>query len=170
MAILEKIRRRSLFLILVIGLALFAFVISGVIDGGGLKTNPKSNIGKINGENISRDKFVQQVENATRRYGAGISTLQVVDQVWNQQVRQKILEEQLETLGIQIEKDQIINVIKSNPAFAQDSTFQNEAGLFDEGRFIEFIADLRANNPAAYEQWTLQEEALISSAREQAYF
>ena len=33
MAILGKIRERSIFLILVIGMALFAFVISGVIDG-----------------------------------------------------------------------------------------------------------------------------------------
>ena len=35
MAILGKIRERSIFLILVIGLALFAFVISGVFDGAG---------------------------------------------------------------------------------------------------------------------------------------
>ena len=35
MAILGKIRERSIFLILVIGMALFAFVISGVFDGSG---------------------------------------------------------------------------------------------------------------------------------------
>lgn len=169
MAILEKIRKRSLFLILVIGLALFAFVISGVIRKGNFGSL-KTNIGEVNGENIPRDEFLQEVEAASRRYGASLSTLQLVNQVWDQQVRQKLLEQQYEELGIRIEKDQIINVIKSNPGFAQDSLFMNEAGVFDEGKFIEFIADLRANNPAGFEQWKLQEEMLINAAREQAYF
>ena len=35
MAILGKIREKSIVLILVIGMALFAFVISGVFDGAG---------------------------------------------------------------------------------------------------------------------------------------
>ena len=36
MAILGKIREKSIVLILVIGMALFAFVISGVFDGAGV--------------------------------------------------------------------------------------------------------------------------------------
>ncbi|QLE00669.1 peptidylprolyl isomerase [Galbibacter sp. BG1] len=168
MAILEKIRSRSLFLILVIGLALFAFVISGIFskDTGTGKTV----VGEVNGESISRQEFAYKVENASRRYGANASTLQVVNQVWNQEVRGIILEQQFEDLGINIEKDQILEVVKSNPAFAQDPNFQNEAGVFDEGKFIEFIADLKANNPAGYQQWQMQEDALINQSKEQSYF
>ncbi|MCM5662628.1 peptidylprolyl isomerase [Galbibacter mesophilus] len=168
MAVLEKIRSRSLFLILVIGLALFAFVISGVFtkDGGTGKTT----VGEVNGESISRQEFAYKVENASRRYGANASTVQVVNQVWNQEVRGIILEQQFEDLGINIEKDQILEVVKSNPAFAQDPTFQNEAGVFDEGKFIEFIADLKANNPAGYQQWQMQEDLLINASKEQSYF
>ncbi|MGS2740369.1 peptidylprolyl isomerase [Sinomicrobium sp. M5D2P17] len=170
MAVLEKIRKRSLILILVIGLALFSFVISDLFrNGGGINSNTSS-IGEVNGEALPRADFADEVEYFSRQYGERASTVQVVNQVWERQVRSKLLDQQCEELGIHIEKDQIINVVKANPAFAQDSTFLNDAGVFDEGKFIEFIADLRLNNPAAYEQWKLQEDALIKSSMEQTYF
>ncbi|SFW77543.1 peptidyl-prolyl cis-trans isomerase D [Sinomicrobium oceani] len=170
MAVLEKIRKRSLILILVIGLALFSFVISDLFrNGGGLNSNTSS-IGEVNGEALPRADFADEVEYFSRQYGERASTVQVVNQVWERQVRSMLLDQQCEELGINIEKDQIINVVKSNPAFAQDSTFLNDAGVFDEEKFIEFIADLRLNNPGAYEQWKLQEDALIKSAMEQTYF
>ncbi|THD68847.1 peptidylprolyl isomerase [Robertkochia marina] len=168
MAILEKIRSRSLFLILVIGLALFAFVISGVFTndtGAG-----KSVVGEVNGESIAREDFALKVENASRRFGAGASTVQVVNQVWNQEVRSLILAQQFEELGISIEKDQILEVIKANPAFANDPNFLNEAGVFDEQKFVDFIYQLKTNNPGAYMQWQAQEDALISAAEESSYF
>ncbi len=171
MAVLESIRKRSLFLILIIGLALFAFVIGDVINKNSF-SGPKAGttVGEINGVKISRDEFVQKVENSARRFGTNVSTTQIVNTVWNQEVRQVLLSQQIEDLGINVGKDQIVSIIKNNPAFTQDPTFQNEAGLFDEQKFIEFIADLKANNPVAYQGWTLQEEALIQNAKEQMYF
>ena len=51
MAVLGQIRKRSIFLIIVIGMALFAFVISGVFtSNGGFGSNKP--IGEINGEEI----------------------------------------------------------------------------------------------------------------------
>lgn len=171
MAILESIRKRGIFLILVIGLALFAFVISGVIDSSGFSGGKVgTSVGEINGETINRDAFAQLVESNTRRYGPNVSTTQVVNSVWNQETRRILLNQQIEELGINVEKDQIINIIRTNPAFTQDPTFQNEAGFFDEGKFIEFIADLQANNPLAYDGWKTQEIALIQGAKEQMYF
>ena len=59
MAILSKIRERSIFLILVIGMALFAFVISGVIDGNSQNNSSSDPIGIINEEEIESDFFVK---------------------------------------------------------------------------------------------------------------
>ncbi len=50
MAILGQIRSKSIFLIIVIGLALFAFVISGVFDGKGYQAQQP--VGVINGEEV----------------------------------------------------------------------------------------------------------------------
>jgi len=168
MAVLEKIRSRSIFLIIVIGLALFAFVISGVFSNNG--GTGKTTVGEVNGESISRQDFAMKVENMSRRYGANASTIQVVEQVWNQEVRGIVLEQQFDELGINIEKDQILNVVRANPGISSNPNFQNEAGVFDEGKFIEFIADLRANNPMGYEQWKMQEDVLINASKEQSYF
>src|SRR5690606_20090304 len=168
MAVLEKIRSRSIFLILVIGMALFAFVISGVFTNNG--GTGKTTVGEINGESISRQDFAFKVENMSRRYGANATTLQVVNQVWNQEVRNIVLEQQFDELGINIEKDQILNVVRANPGISSNPNFQNEAGVFDEGKFIEFIADLKANNPMGYEQWKMQEDVLINASKEQSYF
>ncbi|WP_340064604.1 peptidylprolyl isomerase [Ascidiimonas aurantiaca] len=169
MAILEKIRNRSLILILVIGMALFAFVISDLFRNQGFGTS-KSVIAEINGTDLKIDDFRQRVESLSRAYGPNTSTIQVVNQVWNQELRKTLLSEEYEKLGLGVERDQIISVVKANPSFASNPTFQNEAGLFDEGKFIEFIADLKDNDPLRYEQWKQQETALIEGAREQMYF
>ena len=52
MAILGKIRQQSFFLILIIGLALFAFIISGVLGNAAGETGPSDPIGIVNDEEI----------------------------------------------------------------------------------------------------------------------
>jgi len=108
MAVLEKIRKQTTVLILIIGLALFAFIISGVFgnDTGGAKVG--SAVAEVNGEEISIDEFRRKVESASRQYGGGASSIQVVNSVWNQQLRSAVLEQEFEDLGIDVEQDQII--------------------------------------------------------------
>ena len=60
MAILGQIRSKSIFLIIVIGLALFAFVISGVFDGKGYQAQQP--VGVINGEEVLIEDFRGQVD------------------------------------------------------------------------------------------------------------
>lgn len=169
MAILNQIRSKKIVLILVIALALLAFVIGAdSMAGGGSETT--SVIGEVNGEVISRDDFVNQVEFASRGAGANASTVQVVNQVWEREVRNELLDQQYEKLGLNVEKDQILNVIKANPAFASNPNFQNEAGVFDEQKVIDFVRELKTTSPAGYQQWQAQEDALIKASKENSYF
>lgn len=173
MAILENIRKRTTILILIIGLALFAFVISGVftsgsLGGGGAKVG--STVAEINGNEISIDAFRQKVEAASRRAGPNASSMQTVNQVWDQEVRNSILGQQFEDLGINIEQDQIMNYIKNMPGYSQAPQFQNEDGVFDENKFRTFISDMRVNNPQQYDLWLQDEQSIIQSSKEQTYF
>ena len=171
MAILENIRKRTTVLILIIGMALFAFVISGIFtsnDFSGGKIG--SSVAEINGEEISIDDFRQKVERVSRRSGPTTSSLQLVNRVWDLVERQTILGQEFDELGIAIEQDQIIEVIRSNPGLAQNPQFLDESGVFDENRFREFIADLRDNAPSQYADWLMDEEAIIQAAKEQTYF
>lgn len=171
MAILENIRKRTTVLILIIGMALFAFVISGIFtsnDLGGAKIG--SAVGEINGEAISIDEFRQRVERISRRSGPTSTSTQLVNSVWNQLERNTILDQQMEDLGLSIEQDQIMEVIKSSPGISQNPQFLDENGIFDEGLFRDFIAELRLSAPAQYEDWLQDEQSIIEAAKQQSYF
>merc|ERR1712070_1006190 len=164
MAVLGKIRQRSIFLILVIGMALFAFVISGVFGNNNATSGPDEPLAIINGEEVEVSLFRQMVEQTERNYN--YSTLQSVDLVWNQSLRSTILEQEFKKLGIDAGKEQLEKIISANDSFINDPRFQNETGFFDFGIFIDFIAQLRLENPAAYDSWKFQEENLIGVANQ----
>lgn len=168
MAILGKIRQRSIFLILVIGLALFAFVISGAFGNGSGDTGPNEPIGVVNGEEIPLENFRLLVDQTERTYG--YTTLQAVQTVWNQFVRNELFQKEFDALGIDAGRDQIEQVVSSTESIITDARFINEAGFFDFGLFADFIAQMRDTNPQAYETWKQQEAGIIASARESIYF
>lgn len=172
MAILEKIRKRTTVLILIIGMALFAFVISGIFTGNGGMGLGKvgSSVGEINGEPISVDQFRLEMEAAEGRFGAQTTSTQIVNSVWDQLVRSTLLQQQFDQLGIDIGQDQIMELIRTNPNFTQNPQFQDENGMFDEDAFRNFITELRINQPDQYQLWLQSEQALINAAKEQTYF
>lgn len=167
MALLGQIRERSIFLIIVIGMALFAFVISGVFtsDGGGGSISEP--IAKVNDVEIDLDLFRFNVEQTERNYN--FSTLKSVDAVWNQTIRNAVLENQYKILGIDAGTAQLEEIISSNDAFLNDQRFLNESGFFDFGLFTNFIISMKTNNPEGYENWKAQESQLISMAKQNIY-
>ena len=167
MAILGKIRQRSIFLILVIGMALFAFVISGVFDGNSANSGPTDPIAVVNDEEIDLTFFRQMVEQTERTYN--YSTLQSVNLVWNQALRNTIFNQEFEKLGIDAGKDQLEQIISSDEAVINNPNFQNEAGFFDFGIFTDYIAQLSVQEPAAYENWKAQEQSIINVAKQRIY-
>ena len=167
MAILGKIRQRSIFLILVIGMALFAFVISGVFDGNSMNSGPTDPIAIINDEEVGVDFFRQMVDQTQRTYN--YSTLKSVNLVWNQALRNTIFDQQFEKLGIDAGKDQLEQIISSDDSVINNSSFQNEAGFFDFGIFTNYISQMKIENPSAYENWKFQEKSIIGVAKQRIY-
>ena len=167
MAILGQIRKRSFFLILVIGMALFAFVISGVFtSNGGFGSNKP--IGEINGEEIDFEMFNSMVEQAQIVYG--LNTIQAVNFAWEQGLQNQILTQELEKLGIDAGKNQLEQIISQDQSIALNPIFQNEIGLFDFNLFSNYITQLKSTNPSLYNSWRLQEENFITVAKQKIYF
>ena len=130
MAVLNKIRQRGLFLIIVIALALFSFVLADLFRNSDALTSKSQNIvATINGKDITREDFLSKVEATQRQLGPSATNNQVMNRVWDQEVRQAVLESQLEALDFTVEKDQMRDILKTSLATNPD--FQNEAGLFD---------------------------------------
>ncbi|MGN7513033.1 MAG: peptidylprolyl isomerase [Allomuricauda sp.] len=170
MAILENIRKRTTVLILIIGLALFAFVISGVFSSNNFAGGKVgSSVAEVNGENIPIDEFRTQVETASRRYGPTVTSTQLVNMVYEQEVRKTILNQQFEDLGIDVESDQIVDFVRTS-GYAQIPDFQDENGVFNAEVFKSAIADWRANDPLRYDAWLQDEASIIQAAKERMYF
>ena len=167
MAILGKIRERSIFLILVIGMALFAFVISGVIDGNSQNTASSDPVGIINEEKIESEFFRQMVDQTERTYN--FSTIKSLNLVWNQTLRNTIFEQEFKKLGIDAGKDQLEQIISSDDNLINNPNFQNETGFFDFEIFSNYISQLKTQNPQAYENWKFQEKSIIGVAKQRIY-
>jgi len=167
MAVLGQIRKRSIFLIIVIGMALFAFVISGVFtSNGGFGSNKP--IGEINGEEINYETFNMMVEQAQNAYGLNI--LNAVNLAWDQGIKNQALLQELDKLGIDAGKDQLEQIISSDQSIVLNPLFQNEIGLFDFNKFSSYISQLKSSNPTLYDQWRFQELNIISLAKQKIYF
>jgi len=166
MAILGQIRKRSFFLIVVIGMALFAFVISGVFVGSGITQG--QSVGEINGEEIDYESFnlmVQQVQDAYR-----LDYSSAVDYAWEIGLQDMVLVQELEKLGINVGKEQLEQILSAQPELVSDPSFQNELGIFDFRKFTKFISDLKQMNPAAYNSWKMQEQDIISIAKKNIFY
>ena len=167
MAVLGQIRQRSFFLIIVIGMALFAFVISGVFDGN-TSSAPTDPIAVVNEEEVELTFFRQMVEQAERSYN--FSTMQAVNSVWDEMIRLTIFKQEFDLLGIDAGKEQIEMILSKDERIVQDQRFQNESGLFDFGVFTDFVNSLRLENPQAYQNWRSQEESIVALAKENIYY
>lgn len=177
MAILNKIRQRSLFLILVIALALFSFVLADLFkNSSGFSSKSQNVVATINGVDIDRDEFMNRVENAQRQYGNSMSSTQAMNTVWDQEVRKAVFEAQYEELGLTVERDYIRNLLSQSLGGFEE--FKNDAGAFDENKLNEFIANLKAiepetallnGSPINYEAWTNFEANISATGKEQMY-
>ena len=165
MAILGKIRERSIFLIFIIGMALLAFVFTGLFDGN--SNTSQDPVIVVGDEEVSIDEFSRQVDFAERSYR--MSTMQAVNFAYEQSTNAKAFEQTFEALGLAVGKSHIEQFLKSDPNFSTDPQFQDENGVFDPELFAEFILGLSQNNPQGFEQWKVQEATIKNNLRVQHY-
>ena len=165
MAILGKIRQRSFILIVIIALALFSFVLADVIQSGGFNQT-SNNVGTINGKDIPFEQFRIKVGN-TEKSGQGMSNIQAVNQVWNQEINLALLSEELEKLGIRIGENHLIETLKSDPNFGQNPSFQNELKQFDINKYREYIKS--SSNQQEIDYFENVEENANINAKYQLY-
>ncbi|PWG04138.1 peptidylprolyl isomerase [Polaribacter aquimarinus] len=169
MAVLSKIRERSMFLIIIIGLALFAFVLDPSTLGDFFNSNKVNEIGEVNGESISRQEFADELESYKQQRGGRVSEMQAVKAVWNNILRQKIYKNQLEEAGISVGEADVWKELINVPSVKNNPQYLNEAGLFDESKFKQFLADTKENNPQLWSAWSNYMNQIKTNTERNAY-
>lgn len=137
MAVLSKIRQRSILLIGVIGFCLLAFIIGDIFQSGAFNQNSRY-VGSVNGKDIAFEDFRVKVSN-TEKNGQGMTPTQAVNQVWNQEISIALINDEFEKLGLRAGEEQIMETLKQNQDIGQNPMFLNEAGVFDQAKFDEFF-------------------------------
>ena len=178
MAILNKIRQRSLILILVIAMALFSFVLADLFkNSDGFSTTEQNIVATVNGIDIDRDDFMNKVESTERQNNGTRSNIQSMNLVWDTELRRVVLKNQFSRIGISVERDQMRALLQNN--LISFDEFMNSDGLFDENKLNEFIANLKEISPETtglqgtlinYDSWINFESTIAQNGLESSYF
>ena len=190
MATLQKIRSKGPLLVVVIGLALFAF-----IAGDAWKVlqphQGKQDVGEINGESLSAQEYQKMLDEYTDivKFSSGTSALsddqltQLKDEVWRSYVNNKLIENEAEKLGLTVSKAELQAIIDAGAhPMLQQTPFRNpQTGAFDKDMLKKFLVDYskmnKAQMPAQYAEyyesmynfWAFVEKSLIQARLQEKY-
>ncbi|NRD21701.1 SurA N-terminal domain-containing protein [Winogradskyella litoriviva] len=178
MAVLNKIRQRSLILIFVIAMALFAFVIGDLFkNSSAFSGGSQDVVATINGKDIKRTEFQQKVKNYQDASGGRQTSTQAMNTIYNQELRKIVLQSEFDKLGLSVEKDEMRDLLKTS--FSSYPEFQDADGNFDVNRLNGFISNLKdlkgdtaplGNFLVNYDSWTNNEQSIAANAIQQTYY
>ena len=141
MATLEKIRQHKKWLAIVIGGALFAFIAQTAFDVVGRLGGGSTTAAKVGNEKITiqdYQKYLEQVSAEDQQQNQQQTDPAVrQQQVLDEMINDKLLEQEYDKLGIDVSSDEITNLmIGKNPApavvqFAQQAGAKSPAELYD---------------------------------------
>ncbi len=177
MAVIQKIRSYSGLLIAVIGIGLAAFVLGDFLGHGPMQQQ-RFDVGKVEGTSIPYQQFEQrvnqQMDNWQQQTGQtpGVQeTFQIRQQVWNDMIREILLEEEFENLGIAVKAEELYELIHgSDPPPLLIQSFSDPAtGAYDPQQVIEFLRNFDRMDPQVRSQWVMLEDYIKTERREDKY-
>lgn len=168
MALIGDIRKRSGLLVIIIGVALAAFIL-----GDFLSTRPRYqsiNIGEVEGKEIPILDYNQRFEENLnmRRQNAQNENLSAQEQfnvrqsTWEEMIREIILGKNYETLGLNISKEELDDLVRGpNPHnFIRQSFTDPQTGTFDPATVNNFLKNLNQVDPQMRERYLYIEKAV----------
>ena len=160
MATLQNIRSKGPLLVIVIGLALFAFIAGDAWKV--LQPHQSQDVGEVNGESISAQDFQALVEEYTEviKFSSGNSALsdeqtnQIKDEVWRTYVNNKLIEKEAKKLGLVVSKAEIQAIINAGVhPMLQQTPFRNpQTGAFDKDMLKKFLVDYSKMNTSDFDR------------------
>ncbi len=190
MATLQTIRSKGPLLVIVIGLALFAF-----IAGDAWKIlqphQGKQDVGEVNGKELSAQDFQKMVDEYSEviKMTNGLNSLtdeqltNIKDQVWQSYVNNQLIAAEAEKLGLTVTDAEIKAIIDqgTHPLLMQTPFRNPQTGAFDKDMLKKFLVDYANLNssqmPAQYVEyyqkmgnlWNFIEKTLRESTLAEKY-
>ncbi|MCH5301700.1 MAG: SurA N-terminal domain-containing protein [Prevotella sp.] len=189
MAAIGKIRSWGPTLVIVIGLALFAFIAEEMFRScEASKNEQRQQVGEVLGERVSVQQFQQLVDEYQEviKMTQGRDNLsetelnQIKDQVWQSFVNDKILEKETKKLGLTVTDTEMQNLLRegTNPMLMQTPFVNQQTGRFDVTQLTKFLDDykkslsvpqLAEQYQAVYNYWQFIEKNIRQALLAQKY-
>ena len=189
MATLQKIRTKGPLLVIVIGLALFAFIAGDAWKA--IQPHQSQNVGEVDGEELSAQDYQALVEEYTEviKFSSGMNSLnddqtnQLKDEVWRTYVNNKLLEKEAKKLGLVVSNAEIQAMIDAGTSpLLQQTPFRNpQTGAFDKDMLKKFLVEYskmdKKTMPAQYVEyyesmhkfWSFVEKSLVQNRLAEKY-
>ena len=161
MAAIGSIRKHSTFLVIVIGIALAAFVLGDFAKGGGGSRNV--NVGEVEGEEITIMDFNYEAE---RNIDATMQQQEkdrltpeemftVKEQTWKGIVQRIILDNEYEALGLSVTSDELFDLIQGpNPhALIKQYFVDPNTKVYDRNLVVQYLQSMETLPEEAKQQW-----------------
>ncbi len=163
MATLEKIRSKAGLLVLVVGLALFAFIIGDFLNSGSTYfRQTQERVAKIDGTVIKIQDYQGRIDEMTEMYKmqSGQNSLpeeymnQIRQSVFDAMVQEVVLDEEMEKLGMGVSPEELFDMVQGeniSPMIQQMQMFVNpETKAFDKTALLNFLKTIDDDNIASY--------------------
>lgn len=175
MGIIGSIRKHSWVAVLLVGIAIIAFIL------GDLTKNNRGipDMGSVNGEVMSRQRFDELVERAETNYKMQQQVAQVPSEVqsriresvWAEFVEETLFEEQAGKLGLQVTPNELGDMYTGkfiHPLLRQYFT-NPQTGIYDTLGVRRTLENLSAMDTAQRLQWVEVEQAVKKDRMQQKY-
>lgn len=123
MSVLESLRKRSGLLVTIVGLALFAFVLTGLFENSSTFGGGDNTVGEIAGKTIEYPAFNAKVQEAienkkqnTQRASLPENeTEEIIQQTWNQFINEEVMNKEYAKLGISVSDEELYDMMVDHP-------------------------------------------------------
>lgn len=132
MATLEKIRSKSVLLLIIIGVALLAFILGDFFNSGRTFFGPGTTIAKVDGKSIDVQEFQRRVEQANQQMqnsGRKVDQAMLQQQVLNEMVFETIYKDELDKLGLVVTDQELTDAMTGSGAEMLNRMVQQRYGL-----------------------------------------
>ena len=163
MATLQSIRNHGTILLVVVGVAMLAFILGDFLNSGSSFFNKsRENVAEIAGHQVHYTEYeaakeqlqeVYKIETGSSDINEDL-TIQLRNQAWQMMLMNYTLREQAEKIGMDVTADELSNLcIGANPhqLIQQRRAFYDETGNFNRSALVNFLNSL-AQEPTSPEQ------------------
>ena len=148
MAALEKIRSKAVFLTVIIGVALLAFIMGDFLTSGRTFFGDGNTIAKVGDEKIDAIVFQRRYEKMSAQLqerGQSVDGAVIQSQVLNQMMSEILLDNEIEALGIYVTDEELTNAMTGKNARPQIMQFARQMGAESPDQLHDMLF-----NPSKY--------------------